>query len=224
MSLRSSRLNGKIAFLQPEMQAAAKRLWTHDRFSELFPEYLCALHTTIRASVPILQLGQERCRALADSDPVCQVLADYFAEHAEEEQQHDVWLLEDIETLGIDPASVLQRVPTSTAASLVGSQYYWIQNYHPIALLGYLAVLERPVDPQYFLKLSQKWNIPESAFRTILLHAELDGDHREDLDRLVDSLDLTPAQESMLGTSAIATAGQTALFFTEIVDRFERTS
>ncbi len=222
MSSRSERLNFKISLLRPEMQAAAARLYLHDRFDELFPHFLCTVHTTIRASVPMMELCERRCRELKN-DPVAAQLAEYYAEHAVEEQLHDDWLLEDIESLGINPQTVLERVPSPAAASLVGSQYYWIENYHPVAFLGYLAVLERPFDPQYFKRLGRKWNIPESGFRTILLHAELDDGHRAELDQLIDELPLTDAQEEMLGISTIATASGTATLFNDIVDQFERT-
>ena len=30
----------------------------------------------------------------------------------------------------------------ATAAALVGAQYYWIRHVHPVALLGYVMLLE----------------------------------------------------------------------------------
>lgn len=218
---RAIRLDHKLGLVRPAMQAGAKRLFTHDKFDELFPAYLFTLHTTIRASVPLLKLAKQRC-CERRQDPVAEILADYFAEHAEEESQHDLWLMEDIVSLGFSESDVLEQVPSVAAASMVGCQYYWIEHFHPVALLGYLAILERPVDPEYFRRLIQKWNIPESGFRTILLHAELDGDHRAELDEMMDRLPLTESQESMLGMSAIATAGFVAEIFNDVVDRFER--
>lgn len=220
---RSAQLRSKIALLEGSMQAAAERLWTHERFTELYPWYLRALHSTIRASGPLLRFGERRSRELGNQgDPVAAQLADYFGMHAEEEENHDIWVLEDLEVLGIPREQVLAEVPSASAAALVGAQFFWIETYHPIALLGYLAVLERPVDPEYFRRLSRQSGLPEAAFSTLIRHAELDDGHCADLDRVVDSLPLTPEQESLLGTSAIATAGGTAVIFNEVVTRFEQ--
>ena len=221
MTTRSERLKGKIELLRPQMQAAGARLWSHPRFPELYPWYLRALHGTIRASNQLLRLGEQVARELSD-DPAGEMLADYYAEHAEEEQDHDLWVLQDLEVLGFPNDVVLADVPSPTAAALPGSQYYWIQNYHPIALLGYLAVLERPVDPEYFRNLARKHAIPEAAFRTLILHAELDEGHADHLDALVDRLPLSDNLEAMLGTSALCTAGGTAALFNEVVSSFER--
>ena len=86
--------------------------------------------------------AQVNARAVSESDLVAKRLADYLSKHISEEQGHDEWLLEDMEVLGIERKAVLKRVPIPTATALAGTQYYWIFHVHPVALLGFLAVME----------------------------------------------------------------------------------
>lgn len=217
MSTPGSRLRAKIALLHPQMQASAAKVWDHPRLAQIFPDYLCEVHAAIRATVPMLRRASSCAQALAESDPVAARLADYFAEHADEEVGHDDWLLDDIEALGVPRGDVLGRVPSPAVAALVGPQYYWIENHHPIAHLGYLAVLERPGDPEFYRELIRRTGLPADAFRTLIHHAELDGEHVDELYSQIDSLPMEPAHERMLGISAITTAGAMAAVFEEFV-------
>jgi len=222
MSTHSRRLRAKLALLQPQMQASAARLWNHPELRSLFPEYLCTVHASIRATVPLLRLASESARAMAETDPVAAQLVEYYAEHAEEEVDHDDWLLDDLESLGLSRQDVLARMPSPNVAALVGSQYYWIENHHPIAFMGYLAVLERPSDPGYYRRVVERTGLPPESMRTLLHHAELDTEHLEELDNQLDNLPLTAFHENVLGVSALATAGTMALVLEEVVNDYER--
>jgi hypothetical protein len=110
-------------------------------------------------------------------------------------------------------------MPSPAVASLVGSQYYWILHYHPVAFLGYVALMEGyPPTPELIETLITRTGYPRQAFRTYIEHAELDPGHRERLDRTIDSLPLEARHESALGLSAIATAAQAARSLEEILD------
>ena len=214
----SERLREKIELLLPVQLASGRRLFDHKRFAELYPEYLVTMHGIIRASVPLMEAARARASELAD-DPVADGLAEYLDEHIPEEEEHDEWLLEDLELLGVAGGSVLERPPSSTVAALVGAQYYWILHYHPVALLGYIAVLEGyPPDPAEIDRLSQRTALPTGAFRTLAAHAELDQHHRDELMDAIDALPLSEAQEAALGVSAIYTVHMTARALDEVCD------
>lgn len=189
----------------------------------MYPEYLVALHCVVRASVPVMQAALDRADAMADTDPVARGLTAYLARHIEEELGHDRWLLEDLEHLGVPRRDVVVRVPTPTVAALVGSQYYWVLHYHPVALLGYLAVAEGyPMAPELVEELIAKTGYPSRCFRMLAEHAELDPHHRDELDQLIDSLPLTPDLETLLGLSAMSTTGLMARALEEVVEVAER--
>src|SRR3954451_15467442 len=200
----SALLRRKIALALPPFVVVGDRLVRHPRVRELYPEYLFVSHCVIRASVPLMETARDVAAAL--DDPVAERLVPYFEHHIPEELDHDEWLLGDLELLGRERAAVLRRPPSPTVAALVGAQYFWTLHYHPVALLGYIGLLEGyPPSPELIDRLQAGTGYPRGAFRTMIAHAELDPGHGAELDELLDSLPLTPEQSAVIGLSAMHT-------------------
>jgi hypothetical protein len=201
----SARLRRKIELVIQPFGVACTRLMTHPRVADLWPEYLVTQHAIIRATVPLMEAGAERARELGNGDPVAAGVAAYLDRHCDEERDHDEWLLDDLELLGVDRTTVLSRLPSATVASLVGCQYYWALHYHPLAVLGYIALMEGyPPTPDLVEDLIGRTGYPREVFRTFAEHGELDPHHREELDEAIDSLPLNAQQEALLGLSAMS--------------------
>jgi pyrroloquinoline quinone (PQQ) biosynthesis protein C len=210
----SARVRRKLELLVPALVRAGDRLIDHPAVGELYPEYLFTSHCVIRASVPLMETALARARA-AQSDPVSAALAPYLEEHIDEERDHDEWLLDDLEVLGLDRGEVLARPPSPIVAAMVGAQYYWIFHYHPVVLLGYVSLLEGyPPSTELIERLIRATGYPREAFRTMIGHAELDPHHRDELNDLLDSLPLTEEQSTALGLNALYTVDA----FTRAVD------
>jgi hypothetical protein len=185
---------------------AAADLWAHPRLRTIFPDYLYRIHSIIRASVPVMEVARDRAQSRAANDPACAALYEYLAHHVPEERHHDEWLLDDIAVLGLSPDDVWARRPTRIVAELVGAQYYWIQHHHPVAVLGYIAVLEgTPPQESHIRGIMRQTGLPPKAFRTFIKHARLDPHHRDDLNDMLDAMPLTAAQESLVIENAIDT-------------------
>jgi hypothetical protein len=220
MATASSLLRRKIDLVIPAFVRAGDRLIAHPRVRELYPEYLFTSHCVIRASVPLMETA--RAVAAARDDPVSARLAPYLAHHIPEELDHDEWLLGDLELLGLERAAVLARPPSPTVASLVGAQYYWIHHFHPVALLGYIGLLEGyPPSPGLIDELQRRTGFERAAFRTMIAHAELDPGHGAELDELLDTLPLTRGQSAVIGLSALHTVERYTQAIEEILDEFE---
>jgi len=216
----SEQLRGKIELLLPAVVDATDRFVSHPSARDLYPEYLFTSHCIIRASVPLMEEGRGQAQAAAAADPVSAALAPYLEEHIPEELHHDEWLLDDLEVLGKERSDILARPPTPTVAALVGAQYYWIRHYHPVALLGYIAVLEGyPPTTALIDTLVAKTGYRREAFRTLLAHAELDPGHRDELDELLDTLSLTQEQSEVLGLSAMFTVHMLTRALDEVISR-----
>lgn len=218
----SQQLRYKIRLVLGELQASAATLLTHPRIGDLYVDYLFTLHSMMRASVPLMQTALEHATALADKDPAAAGFADYLSKHIREEMHHDDWLLDDLEVLGVDRARMLARIPSSTVTEMVGSQYYWIYHYHPIALLGYIAVMEGyPNTLEMIDDIRQKTGFPREAFRTLIKHANLDIRHRDDLNEMIDKLPLMPNDTALITVSAIQTVHLAAQALHEVVEQLE---
>jgi Iron-containing redox enzyme len=200
----SARLRSKLELALPLLVGTGRRLWEHRLIRDLYPEYLVANHGVIRASVPLMEATLERASAAAPHDPAAAGLAAYLEHHVDEERGHDDWLLEDLEVLGRSREEVLARPPSASVAALVGAQYYWIQYYHPVALLGYIGLLEGyPPTIADVEALMARTGHTREAFRTLIRHAELDPLHRQDFDEMLDRLPLSPEQSAVIGVSGL---------------------
>jgi hypothetical protein len=212
-------LRDRIRFARGELDAAAAALWAHPRLIELYPEFLFRNHAVIRASVPLMETAATACEPRVASDPLAEGMFRYLTHHIPEERHHDDWVLEDLEVLGIARQDVLARIPPPSAAALVGAQYYWIRHFHPVALLGFIAVLEgTPPDVPYFEQVADRNGIPRAAFSNLLRHGKLDPRHRDDLDDALDALPLTEEHHALLGVSAFQTIHLLARVVEEILE------
>ena len=201
----SAALRQKITFARG---SSTERFWTRPNLREIFPEFLFLTHCIIRASVPLMETAARAARSKGPDDAVASQLAHYFGHHVTEEAAHDEWLLDDMEVLGFKRNQVLARIPPAEVAEVVGAQYYWLHHTDPVALLGYVAVLEG--DPPHEDELESaalRTGLPHDAFRTFISHAKLDPNHKQELDDFIDSLPLTDAQQNLVAVSALTTLG-----------------
>jgi hypothetical protein len=215
-------LSTKIELALGSVGSIYERFWARSDASQLFAARQLRTYDLARASVGLMQAAAARCEALGSSDPVAGPLAGYLRVHIEEERGHDLWLLEDLEALGMPRLEVLSRHPSLIAACLVGSQYYWIHHDHPVALLGYMAVLEGCLPSEERLEdLVGRAGIPRSGARTLLQHARIDHEHRCELYALIDALPLSARQLASIGISALHTVSSLAALTEEAMEEAE---
>jgi hypothetical protein len=214
-------LRRKIALAAPVLHSSCGRFWEHEHLSELFPLFLAAIHGSVRATVPLMQAAMAASRASRDA--LGTLLYDYFEHHIAEEADHEEWLLQDLEVLGICRDAVLADPGAPSIAALVGPQYYWIRHGHPVALLGFFAVLEgHPPTLEHLEDVRRRTGLPRAAFRMLEHHAELDAVHGDELFSLIDRLPLEPAHVELIGVSALHTLGAIGDLFASLVEGSNR--
>ena len=202
---RVERFRFKTDLAVRQYAASIHALFYGPKLKRIFPDYLMTLHSIIRATEPLLQAaaGEANRRWLA-GDESCRGLAAYLEQHIEQEANHALWLLEDIESLGIAREDVLRRQPAWDVAALVGSQYYWIYHHHPGFFLAYIAVFEtHPMTVADIDHFKQLTGLPDAAFRTMLLHTELDVGHTAEFYQFLETCALTDEIFDALAGAAI---------------------
>jgi hypothetical protein len=214
----SRRLRDKLELVAGALDAAAAPVWQGTRAAGLYPEYLAALHGVARGAVPLMEAALARCRALAsDGDAVAAGLAPFLEHHIPEETGHDGWLLDDVAALGGDPDEVFARTPGASVAAMNGAQLWWIEHAHPVALLGHAEVLEGyPPEPAMLDEFQRCTGLPDDGLRFFRRHAEIDLRHRDEIHACLDALPLDPELESLIGTSALHTAGMLVRLYGEV--------
>ena len=216
MPSNSARLRARLALMQPALDRITGAFWTDPRLPELYPRLLLELHPLVRAGSPILERAAEVARARVD-DPLGPPLAEYYAEHAEEERGHDEWVLDDLEHFGYDREQVRSRVPSAPVAALFGAQYFWVLHAHPLALMGYIACVEgrHALEPELD-RIIERTGLPEAAFSNYRNHARLDPQHQDDIYALLDRLPLDDRHHEILGLSAMYTCNALGSLFASL--------
>jgi hypothetical protein len=202
----SARMRSTLSCLLPELLRVSTQFWEHPDLPVIYPRYLAAMHTVIRASVPLMQDALEVTRERYLDEPCGRPLAAYLDKHIGEEMRHDDWLLEDLERLGVPRQAAVKHVPSLAVTAMVGAQYYYIRHVHPAVFLGYIAVLEGyPPSESQAAVAARHTGYPITAFRTLRKHAHLDPAHRQDLYRAIDSVPLDDTLHGLARANGLQT-------------------
>ena len=216
----SARLRTALNLTARKLSGMARPpLFEHPRLRDIYPRYLLALYPITLTTVPLIQAALEAVENSPDrGTPLYRTLAEYYRKRIPEEWGHDEWLLEDMARLGIDAEDVKAHAHPPVVAALVGSQYYYIRHYRPVAFLGYMGALEGfpPVDSM-LRAAAERTGYPIECFRTLRKHGNLDVHHRDDLNDFLDSAPLTGEDISLVVTNAIATFERAAQLVAAVV-------
>jgi Iron-containing redox enzyme len=216
-------LRRKINFAVPLLHTICTRFWEHKSLGVMFPKFLLTIYGSVRATVPLMNTAVAALKRRPADEGLCEPLIDYLRQHAREEAEHDEWLIQDLEKVGIKRNEVLASPGTPEVARLVGAQYYWIHHAHPIALLAFFAVLEgHPPIASHLDEVQRRTALPSEAFRMLRKHADLDKEHADELFHLLDELPLTPSLSVLLGMSAFHTLDALAAMFQRLVSEADK--
>jgi hypothetical protein len=204
----SARLRRKLDLILPTYGGPARLLLEHPRVRELYPAYLATGSYAALVMVPLMETALARARALVPDDPTAAALADYLERHIPEEihdEEPGGGPLADLEALGVDTVALRSGPVPEKVAALIGTQYFWILQSHPVAILGFLWLEVYPPHAPTIELLIAKTGLPRAGFRQLLLHSELDVGHGEELERVLDSMPLEPHHEQLIAQSALQT-------------------
>lgn len=212
-------IRDRILMFGARKREASAAVWYHPDFSAIYPELLLRMFPVVKNVGHLMATARDVAAAQAGSDPVSALLAPYLAVHTEEEKLHYLWLLEDLERLGLPAERAHAELPSPFVASLVGAQYFWIHHAHPISLIGYMAVLEWEHPPaDAFPEIAARTGIPQAALSSFERHAQLDPEHAREMAEQVDSMPLTPEHRRLLGLSILHTSNAIGALYEGVLE------
>jgi hypothetical protein len=132
------------------------------QFERYYAEMLVIQEQVMRATESLLELA-------AGEHP-------YYKHHLEGERGHHDWIANDLRELG---RAWFDQPLYPEIAQMVGMQFYHVSVGRPIALMGYLAMMEGYPATEPQVEMLRK--LYPSAVLTVSNHAEIDRDHRAEL-------------------------------------------
>jgi len=129
-------------------------------------------------------------------------------ERIEEEKGHETWVLEDIEAMGGDVASVAAYPPSAPVQAMLAFNYHGAERVHPCSVLGMLYMLE-VVSSVYAGRVSDSIarvigrDVDKGGFKFLSSHATMDVDHLASLNKLLKTIDDTAAQEAIINSTRV---------------------
>jgi len=144
---------------------------------KLYTRYLENVWHYAQHSSTVIGLAGTRC--VLSHPP----LAQYLLHHALEELGHDQWALQDLAALGVSEDQARKSRPVPACAAMIGYEYYTAGYGNPVALFGWLFVLEAMGDDLGHVvaeAVSKGLNLPEGV-KFLAGHGEADEDHTVDI-------------------------------------------
>jgi pyrroloquinoline quinone (PQQ) biosynthesis protein C len=130
----------------------------------------------------------------------------FLYEHMHEESGHELWVLNDLEAVGVAPETTRAHAPSVHTLAMTGYNYWAAERRHPASALGMLYALE---------VIASVYGGPFSAaIRESLLldgergvsfissHATLDTEHMAELRDVINRID-TPALEAVAESARV---------------------
>jgi heme oxygenase len=133
---------------------------------------------------------------------------EYLFHHAEEEQDHWKWIIQNLRDTGysgIDPRNTFPEFPTQAYLSFASN----FSLRHPIESLAIAYVLEKissELAVEYGTKAAQILNLNRDQMSFFILHGELDQGHETEIFEVLERCELTPEQWGLAEYAAKATA------------------
>jgi pyrroloquinoline quinone (PQQ) biosynthesis protein C len=129
-------------------------------------------------------------------------------ERIEEERNHETWVLEDIEAVGGDVPRTIANPPSAPAQAMIAFNYFSAERVHPCSVLGMLYALE-VIASVYAGRVSESIarsigrDVSSGGFKFLSSHSTMDQDHVASLNRLIKTIQDTPAQESIVNSTRV---------------------
>ena len=178
--------------LQSLRSGTLQRLQASDAFQRLmgtgmnrniYAGYLVDVYHYAQHSARVIALAGSRC---VNSHPQA---AAYLMRHSTEEIGHEEWARADLLELGVSAQRIAESRPSVSCTSMIGMEYYVAGYWNPVALFGWLFVLEALGDDVGGLvanRLDASLQLAGKGSYFLSGHSEADHDHIRDISDTID--------------------------------------
>lgn len=143
-----------------------------------YARYLVNVYHYAQHSPRVISLAASRA---VETHPA---LAAYLMRHATEEIGHEQWAYSDLRQLGLTDEQIRSSRPGTACTSMIGMEYFVAGHWNPVALFGWLFVLEAFGDDLgHFVadKIRSSLKVEGSATYFLDGHGAADHDHIRDI-------------------------------------------
>lgn len=168
---------------------AVRSLFDGDPDVQSYIKYLINVYKYAEHSPKVIAMAAARCMSSHRE------LASYLLHHAEEEKGHDLWALEDLQDLGLDPLYVQDQYPVNACSSMIGFMYYTACHQNPVGLFGWMYILEaigNDLGALVASRLDDSLGLNGKSLRFVAGHAVSDQDHTKDLTEVIEKYVVEP--------------------------------
>ncbi len=162
---------------------------------ESYVAFLTEAYHHVKHTVPLLMA----CGSRVPHEP--RWIREALAEYVEEEKNHEMWILNDIEACGVDPKKVRFGQPGHATEMMVAYAYYTIDRVNPLGFFGMVQVLEG-TSIEVALKaanaIQSSLNLPDNAFSYLNSHGALDVEHMNFYRNLMDKVENKDDQDAII--------------------------
>ena len=197
-------LRTMIDLLIPGTSIKAQQIFNDDLTKDTYINYLVDLYHMVVAVCPQMQMAHDALVKRGSDEDL--KVAEYLKRHIEEEKDHDLWVIDDLNNLGVDGKQLVLRPAKNEVVNMVGSVYYHLFHQDPVSLLGYLAVGETyPVSPNNIDIILKVPGIDKSCVNTLIQHADIDVEHSAEFYEFIRTVSFTERQQQAILASVKAT-------------------
>lgn len=153
---------------------------------ELYVAFLTQAYHHVRHTVPLMMAMGSRL------PPRLGWLQRHVVQYIEEEQGHEVWILNDLEAAGGHRASAMQSTPSPATDAMVAYAFDVTMRRNPVGFFGMVHVLEGTsvaIALHAADRIQAGLGLPDQAFTYLRTHGQVDREHLDQLRSIVDRFD-----------------------------------
>ncbi|MDI3283786.1 iron-containing redox enzyme family protein [Polyangium sp. 15x6] len=192
---------------------AARRLLAGDLDTDEYAAFLRQTYLYVQQTRPLLRRAGERLSRAGKAPD----LARLFLQKADEEQGHDLWVLEDLAAIGRPETPAAPPSPCPAVDAYIAWNRFQVEAGSPLAFLGTAYVLEALSQARAgttAAHLVARRRIPgiERAVRFLSGHADADEEHTEVLRGLFERIESAEDRRAVTLSAAVTAALYPGMF------------